>query len=241
MACPRRDAVESEQRTETPLKVLIADDHPLVLMGIRRTLEASEDIEVVGEAHSGPEVLALVERRGPNVVLLDLRMPGVEGVACISQITESWPDVKVVVLSACDDGPSVQSALAAGASAYVVKSVKPIDIASVLRQAGGAGAVFHAPVGPAGGGRTDHAMVPAGPALTERETAILGAVAGGLTTKSIGGELWISEHTVKFHLTNIYRKLGVSNRSSAVRYAIENGLATSTRARCGRAGEAIGR
>jgi DNA-binding NarL/FixJ family response regulator len=137
---PRRDAVESEG-AEAPLKVLIADDHPLVLMGIRRTLEASEDIEIVGEAHSGAEVLALVERRRPDVVLLDLRMPGVEGVECISQITGSWPDVKVVVLSVCDDGPSVQSALAAGASAYVVKSVKPIDIASVLRQAGGAGAI----------------------------------------------------------------------------------------------------
>lgn len=227
MAYPRRDAIESEQRTETPLKVLIADDHPLVLMGIRRTLEASEDIEVVGEAHSGPEVLALVERRRPDVVLLDLRMPGVEGVGCISEIARSWPAVKVVVLSACDDAPSVQAALAAGASAYVVKSVKPVDIASVLRQAGGAGGIFHAPVG-AAGGRAGGAAGPAGPALTERETAILSAVAGGLTTRAIGGELWISEHTVKFHLTNIYRKLGVSNRSSAVRYAIENGLAEPT-------------
>lgn len=224
MAYPRGNTAESERPAEAPLKVLIADDHPLILTGIRRTLEASEDIEIVGEARSGPEVLALVERRRPAVVLLDLRMPGVEGEQCISQIRERWPEVKVVVLSACDDAHSVQSALAAGASAYVLKSVKPVDIAAVLRQAAGGGAIFHAPL--ADGGRTNGETASAAPALTDRETSILRALAGGLTTRSISGELWISEHTVKFHLTNIYRKLGVSNRASAVRYAIENGLAT---------------
>ncbi len=206
-----------------PLKVLIADDHPLVLLGVRRTLESHEDIEIVGEAHSGAELLALVERRRPEVVLMDLRMPDVEGESCIRAISQSRPEVKIVVLSACDDDASIDGALAAGASAYVIKSVSAVDVASVLRQAR-CGAVRHA--------RTD-GVKPAGcaaeravPGLTERETAILLAVSRGLTTRAISHELWVSEHTVKFHLTNIYRKLGVSNRSSAVRYAIEHGLAT---------------
>lgn len=207
-----------------PLRVLIADDHPLVLVGIRRALEGNEDIEVAGEAHSGNELLALVERRNPDMVLMDLRMPDVEGECCIGQIAERWPNVKIVVLSACDDTASVNGALAAGAHTYVVKSVNALDIASVLRQIR-CGAVFHAPsVGHAPASKMceeSHGQ----DLLTERETAILSAVARGLTTKSISGELWVSEHTVKFHLTNIYRKLGVPNRSAAVRFALEHGLA----------------
>ncbi|HEX3392023.1 MAG TPA: response regulator transcription factor [Solirubrobacteraceae bacterium] len=205
-----------------PLKVLIADDHPLVLAGLRRALEGHEDIEIAGEAHSGNELLALVKRRRPDVVLTDLRMPDVEGESCIARIAQSWPDVKIVVISACDDAASVNGALAAGARSYVVKSVSAIDIAAVVRQTR-CGAVYHAPSG--GAARACDAPKSSAAALTERETAILAAVAQGLTTKSIGGELWISEHTVKFHLTNIYRKLGVSNRSGAVRFALEHGLA----------------
>jgi len=213
--------------TAAPLKVLIADDHPLLLVGVRRTLEAREDIEIAGEAHSGPELLALVERRRPDVVLTDMRMPGVEGESCIAQITRTWPHVKVVVLSVCDAASSVQAALAAGASAYIVKSVSPIDIPSVLRQVCDGAVVFGVPLsGPRDGHiPAEDPAARADPCLTEREAAVLAAVARGLTTNSIGRELWVSEHTVKFHLTNIYRKLGVPNRSGAVRYAIEHGLA----------------
>jgi DNA-binding NarL/FixJ family response regulator len=206
---------------ETSLKVLIADDHPLVLQGIRRTLEESDGIEVVGEARSGDELLALVGRRSPDLVLLDLRMPGSDGLECIAEIKRLWPDVKTVALSACEDRASIDAALLAGASAYMVKSVSPMDIPAVLRQAS-AGAVYHTPtVAPV---RAEES-VPQGPTLTPRETAILKAIADGLTTKAISQDLWLSEHTVKFHLTNIYRKLGVSNRSAAVRYAFENDLA----------------
>jgi DNA-binding NarL/FixJ family response regulator len=209
---------------DSTLKVLIADDHPLMLHGIRRALEASEDIEIVGEARSGEEVLALVERRKPDLVLLDLHMPGVHGVDCIAELKRGWPDVKTVVISASDDRASIDAALLAGASAYILKSVSPMDIPSVLRQAS-VGAVYHVPSAPrpSDGGQP----TACGPELTPRETTILMAVAGGLTTKAISQDLWLSEHTVKFHLTNIYRKLGVSNRSAAVRYAFENDLASS--------------
>ena len=209
---------------DTTLRVLIADDHPLMLQGIRRALEASDDIEVVGEARSGEQALALVERRQPNLVLLDLHMPGIGGLECLEQIKQRWPEVKTVVISASDDRATIDSALLAGANAYILKSVSPMDIPSVLRQAS-SGAVYHVPSSPAP--RNAERPPAGGPDLTPRELTILTAVAGGLTTKAISQELWLSEHTVKFHLTNIYRKLGVSNRSAAVRYAFENDLAQS--------------
>jgi DNA-binding NarL/FixJ family response regulator len=206
------------------LKVLIADDHPLMLQGIRRALETSESIEVVGEARSGEEVLALVERRKPDLVLLDLHMPGLGGLMCVAELKERFPDVKTVVISASDDRASIDAALHAGANAYILKSVSPVDIPSVLRQAA-TGAVYHAPS--AATVRGGEQPSPGGPELTPRETTILMAVADGLTTKAISQDLWLSEHTVKFHLTNIYRKLGVTNRSAAVRYAFENDIAPS--------------
>jgi DNA-binding NarL/FixJ family response regulator len=206
--------------TDHPIKVLIADDHPLIIAGIRRGLDGNDDVEIVGEAYTGEQLMQLIERRQPTVVLLDMRMPGISGVECIERIAETWPDIKTVVLSASDDRASIDAALNAGACAYVVKSVKPIDIASVLRQAS-MGGVFHAVSGPRVAA-SDGPMPPQGPLLTEREREILDAVAAGLPTAAISRNLWVSEHTVKFHLTNIYRKLGVANRASAIRYALEN-------------------
>jgi DNA-binding NarL/FixJ family response regulator len=209
------------------LKLLIADDHPLVLQGLRRTFESSDDIDVVGEAHCGKEVLALIERRRPELLLLDLHMPGIDGLDCLAQIRERWPEVKVVILSACDERATIDAALHAGASAYIVKSVSPVDIPFVLRQAA-TGAVYHAPSRPAAGAANAHPdATDDAPLLTEREITILAAVADGLTTKAISKRLWVSEHTVKFHLTNIYRKLGVNNRSGAVRYALQHDLAAA--------------
>jgi DNA-binding NarL/FixJ family response regulator len=205
------------------LTVLIADDHPLMLAGVRRALERSGDVEVVGEAHSGPEVMSLVERRRPQLVLMDLRMPGVNGSDCIQQIRSTRPEVKVVVLSACDDRPSIDSALEAGASAYVVKNVNPPDLGSVLRQAAN-GSVFHATQARQVAGGSVASEEGPEVALTDRERTILEAVADGKQTAAISKELWVSEHTVKFHLTNIYRKLGVANRAGAVRYALLHGL-----------------
>ena len=206
----------------SPLRVLIVDDHPLILDGIRRGLDRTENIEVVGQAQTAAAAMALIERRRPELVLMDLRMPDVDGTEHIEQVRSSWPDVKVVVLSGSDDRPSIDQALAAGASAFVVKSIGPSDLASVLRQVA-SGTVFHAVGQPASrvGASSDEAT---GPVLTDRERGILQMIANGMTTAAISNELYISEHTVKFHLTNTYRKLGVSNRAAAVRWAIENGV-----------------
>ena len=218
---PQLAVVPGGQLEPAPIRVLIADDHPLIIAGVRRTIEHLDDIEVVGEAHSGSELLHLIERRDPTIVLMDLRMPGMSGFDCLEQIRERWPRLKVVVLSACDDRETIDGALRAGADAYVLKSAQPIDIASVLRQVA-SGVVFYAPTTPPHPPEAadDHP----GPALTERERSILSAVASGLTTAAISREMWVSEHTVKFHLTNIYRKLGVANRAGAVRYALEHHL-----------------
>ena len=198
-----------------PLRVLIADDHPLIIAGIRRTIEPLADIQVLGEAHTGPELVRMIEAARPDAVVMDLRMPGVAGMEMIELIRRRWPPVRVIVLSVCDEPETIAAALEAGASRYVLKNARGVDLASVLRDAGAG--VSSAP----GNGALGD---PAPPPLTKRERAILAAVATGMTTAAISRELWLSEHTIKFHLTNIYRKLGVPNRAGAVRWALENGL-----------------
>jgi DNA-binding NarL/FixJ family response regulator len=210
-----------DEEARSGMRVLIADDHKLIVDGIKRALEASDEFEVVGEASSGSQVVPMVGRTNPDLVLLDLRMPGADGLTCLGQIRKRYPAVKVVVLSVSTDENVIQTVLKRGASAYIVKSINPIDLPSVLRQAM-EGTVYSAIGLPEAG---DSAARAAG--LTEREAAILSALARGLSNEAIGKELWIAEQTVKFHLTNIYRKLGVANRTEAARLAYQHGLVES--------------
>jgi len=204
------------------LKVLIADDHRLMVAGIHRALEDEEEMEVVGEATTGAQVLPLVKQTNPDVVLLDIRMPKMDGLQCLEQIRTRYPDVKVVMLSVYADPEHIQMALSRGASGYIVKTINPRDLASSLRQAV-EGSVFHALGLPEVTEESEARAV----GLTEREVAILKAVARGLSNQAIGQELWVTEQTVKFHLTNIYRKLGVANRTEAARHAYQHGLVES--------------
>ena len=204
------------------MKVLLADDHRLILQGIRRALEEVGDIEVVGEATTGSQVLPMIGRTNPDLVLMDIRMPQLDGLACLDQIKKRYPNVKVVFLSAFDDPEHIQAALKRGAAAYIVKSVNPLDLASTLRQAV-EGTVFHA----LGLPEEDEHSTARSVGLTDRELSILRAVAKGLSNQAIGKELWVTEQTVKFHLTNIYRKLGVANRTEAARHAYSRGLVES--------------
>ena len=205
----------------TKLRILIADDHPLIAKGIRETLERADDMDVVGEAHSGTEALGLIARTSPHLALLDIRMPGMDGLACLERIRKNHPQVKVIMLSGSCDEAQMEAAFARGATAYIVKSVNPVDLPSAIRQAYQQ-CVFHAV------GRRETAEAADRPSeLTDRELTVLQAVARGLSNAAISRDLWVTEKTVKFHLTNIYRKLDVPNRTAAARYAHQHGLIES--------------
>lgn len=200
------------------LRVCIADDHRLIVDAVQTALRQAEDIEVVGTAHTGREALALVEEHRPDVMLLDGRMPDGDGLSCLQTIRERWPGVRVVMLSASEDAAEIGAALDAGASAYIGKRIGPSDLASALRQVA-SGVVYQSSPQ-----RAEDESERSAAELTERERVMLHAVARGLSTKAISRELWVTERTVKFHLTNIYRKLGVHNRAQAMRYAYAHGL-----------------
>jgi DNA-binding NarL/FixJ family response regulator len=203
------------------VRVVIADDHRLVLDGIRRALEDDGGFEIVGETQNGTQVLPLVSREKPDLVLLDVRMPHMDGLACLDEIRRRHPEIKVVMLSASTSGDLIEAALRRGASAYVVKSVNPDDLPATLRQA--LEGNVHTAVGLEDSERSGAKAL----GLTQREVTILGALARGLSNDEIAKEFWVAPQTVKFHLTNIYRKLGVKNRTEATRLAYQHGLVES--------------
>jgi DNA-binding NarL/FixJ family response regulator len=200
------------------IKLLVADDHKLMISAVRASLADASDIEIVAEATTGSEVLPLVARAMPDVVLLDLRMPGMDGLRCLELLRERHPSVKSIVVSGTDDPAAVDASLARGAVAFIHKTIDPGDLAAVIRQAI-AGNVFFAVSNrsPAEAAHTELELTP-------RETEILRALVDGRSNKQIAGQFWLSEQTIKYHLTNIYRKLGVSSRGEAVRQAYEYGL-----------------
>jgi len=199
------------------IRVLLADDHRLILEGLQQAFEEVEGIEIVGMASDGKQVLPMIAGTNPDLVLLDMRMPDMDGLACLERIRKHHPSVKVVMLSAFDDAGRIRAALKRGASAYIVKTVNPLDLPAALRQAVEPTIYFGAPPS------EEEPAAAAG--LTEREAAMLRALARGLSNAAISKEFWVTEQTVKFHLTNIYRKLEVKNRTEATRYAYTHGLA----------------
>jgi DNA-binding NarL/FixJ family response regulator len=201
------------------IRVLVVDDHGLMVEAVRLALEREGDIEIVGDARTGRDVLPEVARRQPDIVLLDIRLPDIDGLAVLERLRARRPDVKVVMLSAIGDPAVTRRALELGASAYLDKHVDPATLASSLRRimAGSLPAS-------AGSSNNNAGSASRGFALTRRERQVLAHVAKGRSNSEVAGELWLSEQTVKYHLTNIYRKLGVKGRTGAVRYAFEHGL-----------------
>ncbi len=196
----------------------MADDHRLMLAGIRRALDASDELEVVGTVSTGSQVLPAIRETSPDVVMLDIRMPEVDGLTCLERIRKHYPKVKVVMLSAASDAETVDEARRRGAAGYAVKAISPLELPAVVKEAL-AGETFVVRGMPE---RPEGAEGPAG--LSERELSVLRALARGLSNKEIGRELWVTEQTVKFHLRNIYRKLELANRTEAARYAYRHGL-----------------
>jgi DNA-binding NarL/FixJ family response regulator len=207
------------------MRVLLADDQLVTLEGVRIVLETDDDITVVGEARNGEEVCTMVARTRPDVVLIDPQICGNDGFQCVAAIQAVHRDAKVVFFSSKSNLHHVQAALEAGAAAYIIKTIHPLDLVGALRQTLQR-TVFHPRLSETLDGENGHAEE-----LTAREREILTAVARGLSNKAISQELWVTEQTVKFHLTNVYRKLGVPSRTAAVRYAHEHGLVGAQRER----------
>jgi DNA-binding NarL/FixJ family response regulator len=201
------------------LKVLIADDHRLILEATRVVLEQSEGFEVVGVATRGSQVLPLVGQTNPDLVLLDVQMPEMDGLTCLDRLRKQYPDVRVVMMSAYDDPETIASALARGAKSFIGKMIEPRDLPSALRLVV-EGTVYStvSATEPMHEGKARQA------GLTPSEERVLEALARGLSNREIAEELWLTQQTVKFHLTNIYRRLGVTNRTEAVRHAYKHRL-----------------
>ena len=197
------------------LRVLLADDHRLMLAAARRVLERHDDFEIVGEVMRGTQVVPAVGSLDPDVVLLDVRMPGLDGIACLKRLRAHGSNVPVVIISSYVDDEHVEAARAAGAAAYVGKTVDPAELPEIVRAAV-AGTPFT--VSRPGVTRDDNSE------LSERELTVLAALTRGLSNRQIGEELWVSEQTVKFHLRNVYRKINVKKRAEAVRWAYSHGV-----------------
>ena len=204
-----------------PIRLLLADDHALVLQALRFALESETEIEIVAEARSGSEVMPRVAEAKPDVILLDVRMPGLDGLQLLDRLGKEYPETKVVILSGAEEPDLAAEAFRRGAKAFLGKGIDPAEVAPVLRR------VFEGEVvnesfatGPEPSVRATEEF-----GLTGREREILERVATGRSNKQIAAEFWLSEQTIKYHLTNVYRKLGVSSRTEAARFAYDHGLA----------------
>jgi DNA-binding NarL/FixJ family response regulator len=212
----------------TEIRVLIADDHAVVRQGLRTFLELQEDIEVVGDAADGAAALAGVERFEPDVVLMDLVMPGLGGVEAIRRLRTLRPETRVLVLTSFLDDEKLFPAVRAGAAGYLLKDVEPSELVRAIRTVADGESLLH----PAVAARlmeefSDTERPVAEEALTAREREVLLLIARGLPNKQIALELGIAEKTVKTHVSSILGKLGLTDRTQAALYAVRAGLIES--------------
>ncbi len=217
------------------IRVLLVDDQPLMRMGFAMVLEAEDDIEVVGEASDGAASLAQVRALAPHVVLMDVRMPGMNGIDATKQIIAEHPDVRVLVLTTFDLDEYAFAALRAGASGFLLKDSEPAALVAAIRTVASGDAVvaprvtrrmleLFAPNLPVSSDGETSQTDPRLAALTPRELEVLRAVARGLSNTEIAAEFFVSEATVKTHIGNILSKLGVRDRVQVVILAYESGL-----------------
>jgi len=203
------------------IRVVVADDHPIVRSGIVGLLSSADDIEVVGEAGNGAEAVALATQLSPDVVLMDLRMPGVGGADATAQIVAARPDVRVVILTTYESDENILTAIEAGASGYLLKAAPQDEIVAGLRSVA-RGEVALAPSIAAL--LVKRMREPAPVSLSDRETQVLALVAEGNSNRAIATALFVSEATVKTHLIHVFDKLEVKDRTRAVTRAMELGL-----------------
>jgi DNA-binding NarL/FixJ family response regulator len=210
--------VEANHRT---VRVLISDDHPVVRAGVRGMLSGEPDFEVVGEAENGEEAVELAARHRPDVVLMDLRMPRMDGVAATERIRADHPATQVLILTTYESDADILRAVEKGAAGYMLKDAPREELFGAIR----AVAEGKSPLAPAVAARlVERLRTPPEETLSPREIEVLELVAKGTSNKQIAKALWISETTVKTHLLHIFDKLGVADRTAAVTEALRRGV-----------------
>jgi DNA-binding NarL/FixJ family response regulator len=208
-----------------PIRLLIVDDHPVVRDGLRGMFEDSGEFEVVGDAPDGVTAVTRAMALRPDVILMDLRMPGGDGVRAISELAQRRLPARILVLTTYDTESDVLAAIEAGATGYLLKDAPPDELQRGVRAAARGDSVLSPSVASRLVGRM-RAPAPAAETLSQRELDVLGLVARGVGNKDAARRLFISEATVKTHLTHIYAKLGVNDRAAAVAAAFFRGLRT---------------
>ncbi len=204
------------------IRVLIVDDHTVVRGGLKLFLLAFPELELVGEASTGQMAIDLCKLYEPDVVLMDLIMPGLSGIEATRQIRSKFPNIQVIALTSFTEEQLVHDALAAGAISYLLKSISPADLVDAIREAAQGKSVIASEVKHVLSQRADNLLHHE--TLTPREWQIFRSVMAGNTNAEIATELVISVSTVKFHVSNILSKLGVTNRSEAIAYAVQHRL-----------------
>ena len=217
-----------------PLRILLVDDHVLFRKGMARLLDSQPDLEVVGEAEDGLEAVRLARRLKPNIILMDIHMPGCDGHEATRRIINEWPDAKIVMLTVAEDDQDLFSAIRNGAIGYLVKKIEPDNLFARLRGV----AQGEAPISRVMANRilrefarmgSEGVAADTSRSLTPREKQVLRLVTKGMTNKEIGAHLHIAENTVKNHLRNILEKLHLQNRAQAAAYAVREGLVDAGR------------
>jgi DNA-binding NarL/FixJ family response regulator len=203
------------------IRLVVADDHPVVRDGLRAMLETQPDIEVVGEATTGAEALAMVRSLRPDLVLMDLQMPELDGATATRHIRAEYEDVHVLILTTYDTDADISRAVDAGATGYLLKDARRDEVFQAVRVAARGESVLSPGVASRVLGKM---RAPAEQALSSREIDVLESVARGLSNRAIARSLHISEATVKTHLLHVFAKLGVDDRTAAVTEALERGI-----------------
>ena len=205
------------------IKILLADDHAVVRSGLSKYLLVNKDLELVGEANDGAEAVTLVGLHKPDVVLMDLLMPVMDGISATREIHQKYPQVKVIVLTSFSEQNMVQGALQAGAAGYLQKNVTAVELGNAIRSAMSGRMTLSPEAAQVLANSISQPHLP-GNELTERERDVLRCIVDGLNNNEIAEKLVISLGTVKFHVSTIFQKLGVESRVAAVKAAIEQKL-----------------